>query len=685
VLRQSPRYTPLLIMLVVLSTGADLSAARPSEELLPTTTKALVVVPDMKELRERFDATQLGALAKDPVMQPFVEDLKRQLRAKLNKTGGTLGLSWEDLEKVYGGEVAIAALQPWDHAREQAAIKEAVARDIARARADGAGAAQLMKIAENSQASAREAQIKLRREQHAIVALVDVTGHLEEAAQLLARVGDDFKKRGAVQGTLNIDGLVMTSYTLPRVEAGKAPQLAFMGILGDRMIATDDADVARDIVGRIRQPSDDSLASLPAFATSLTRCREAFGGEQPHIRWFVEPFGYVDVSRAIEGGPRRRGTDMLRVLENQGFSAIKGLGGFVQFDMGDCELLHRTFVYAPPVANSDSGSRYELAANMLDFPNGGSLQPQNWIPRDLAMYTSFNWRTQEAFYAARTLVDEIAGGEVFEEVLQSFATDENGPRVDIKKELVAHLGERATMISDYRLPVSPESERLLFAVEVTNEVEVARTVNKAMQADPAAKRRVVGDLVVWEILNEDPADVPELEISGNGFGFDGFSETVVTEEDKEKPIIPNSAVTVAFGHLIVASHVDYIVDVLEHRVPADRLTSTHDYVAMQAMLARLGTGEGSFRVFTRTDEAYRVTYELFRQGKMPESESMLGKLLNRIWEPAEEGVVREPRLEGDKLPDFQVVRRYLGPAGIDIQTEDDGWTVVGCLLTKRGD
>jgi hypothetical protein len=70
---------------------------------------------------------------------------------------------------------------------------------------------------------------------------------------------------------------------------------------------------------------------------------------------------------------------------------------------------------------------------------------------------------------------------------------------------------------------------------------------------------------------------------------------------------------------------------------------------------------------------------------MPESETMLGRLLNRMLGPEEEGVLREQELDGSKMPDFQIVRRYLGPHGLYVRSHDEGWFVQGCLLTKEAE
>ena len=33
-------------------------------------------------------------------------------------------------------------------------------------------------------------------------------------------------------------------------------------------------------------------------------------------------------------------------------------------------------------------------------------------------------------------------------------------------------------------------------------------------------------------------------------------------------------------------------------------------------------------------------------------------------------------------PEFDLVRRYLGPSGLFTKSEDNGWFITGCLLTK---
>jgi hypothetical protein len=46
------------------------------------------------------------------------------------------------------------------------------------------------------------------------------------------------------------------------------------------------------------------------------------------------------------------------------------------------------------------------------------------------------------------------------------------------------------------------------------------------------------------------------------------------------------------------------------------------------------------------------------------------------------GQMREQKINGDNLPPFNAVRRYLGPAGLVVGSEKEGWIVRGFTLTK---
>jgi hypothetical protein len=116
------------------------------------------------------------------------------------------------------------------------------------------------------------------------------------------------------------------------------------------------------------------------------------------------------------------------------------------------------------------------------------------------------------------------------------------------------------------------------------------------------------------------------------------------------------------------------------------LANAGDYNLVAARMDQLASGPRCGYSFVRTDEAFRPTYELIRQGRMPESESMFGKFLNRMLTTEvekEEGVLRKQKLDGSDLPSFEAVRRYFGPAGRVLKSEPDGWVLTGTVLHKE--
>ena len=68
---------------------------------------------------------------------------------------------------------------------------------------------------------------------------------------------------------------------------------------------------------------------------------------------------------------------------------------------------------------------------------------------------------------------------------------------------------------------------------------------------------------------------------------------------------------------------------------------------------------------------------------MPESESMLGRLLNQLFGEGKKGQPRQQKLDGSQLPEYDTVRRYLGPAGLQATAEKDGWFIKGFTISKE--
>lgn len=622
---------------------SQLQAAPKAATVLPQTIKSYVSIPDYDQASANFDETQIGKMMADPVMKPFTDDLKEQIKQKLIAGGVKLGINLDDLKDVYAGEICFANDQPNG------------------AKSDG------------------------------VVLTVDVTGKKAQVDVLLAKISKNQKANGAKESKVTVAGVQATKFVLPPNAEKPGPNEAYYAIQQDLLIATDSSATLTYILGAIAAAKQDNLASLEAFKAVLARAAEGRGPETYDFEWFVEPFGYAEVIRSQQGGRKKRGTDMLQLLRNQGFDAVKGLGGYVNFKVADdseqLEMVHSSFVYAPQDPQAEQGERFRLGARVLTFPNDENFQPYDFVPEDIATFLDFRWNVQDAFKFSETIVNEYADDEIFDELIESLEKDPAGPKVNVPNQIVQHLDEKVCMIVDVKTPITPQSEQRVVGVHLLHADPVKAAITQIMKQDPNAEKHVVGEEEIWEI-HEEEEEIPTLVISGPGFPDAFAANNQFTQGNANKPAIPNAAVAVVDDWLYFGNNKELIKKVILTKQAggnAKLLGQAGDYQRMDKALGVLGSGADSFRHFARTDQAARVTYELMQQGKMPESESALGKIINELWSMGQDddaAAKREQQIDASKLPPFAQVEGYLGPTGSYARTEDDGWYVSGAMLKK---
>ena len=629
-------------ILSLMTVSMPASAVDRSETLLPDTTVAFVSIADMSDLGDHFDRTQFGKLLNDPIMAPFRADLKRQINERWASMEEKFGLTFDDLQGLPAGEVSLA----------------------------------IVRLAEN---------------RSAVTLLIDVTGNLPEAEELLKKSTAKLIDRGAKKSSKTISETPMVVFNLPKEEDSQAERTTVYFLKDDLLGVSDDADILEGVIRRATGEEGGVLAEDKAFKTVMGRCQEDANESIPQVRWFVKPFGYMEVVRAATPErDRRRGRPIIDILRSQGFEAFRGVGGFVDLSVDeneiDCEILHRTALFAP--------KPHEKAMKMMVFPNAADFAPQPWVPRDVATYYTGYVDILTAFDNFGSMFDEMFGeGDkgVWEDVLEGFREDPYGPQIDLRKDVVAKLGNRVTAITDYELPITPESERILFAVQATDVAAVAQALEKLLKPDtegPHPTRRIRTyelskgeEIIIWETLPVEEPAVPTISL--NALPPLGGEEVEDEDDAGPSPLFPNTCVTVAHGELFVASHLQFLLKVLKQRDnERETLGGTVDFKLVEAAGKALGAGENCFCAFSRADEEYRPTYELIRQGKMPESRTLLGRALNTIFGIGAEGTLRKQEVDGGKLPEFEVVRRHLGFAGTFGVTEEDGWFFKGFMVPK---
>ena len=603
-----------------------------AEYLVPASTKGFLVVPDVQALGNSWDRIALGRLAADPRVKPFIEDLREQVQTRLDQTGIRIGLSIGDLMEVCSGEVAIGFVLP-----------------------------------------------KSGAQRHAVTAIAEIEDKAEAVKKMRETIRVSMKERGATRQVKQVGGVEMEVFTIPVKKDSKKTFKAVFFENDDRLVAVDHEGIAAQILGIMQGRDENVLAKHTPYIKTMNRCTKEAKGLVPHLKWFVEPLGYASIAREAAAIQRNKRSDILAALEQEGFDAVKGAGGYINLDVGKLEILSRSFVFAPPVPGAGD-ERYEKAARILAFPGNEELEIQPWVPKTISSYVTASWDIKKAYNYIGSLVDAIAGAEGFwEDLKASLLEDPNGPQIDLDEEIVAHLGSRATIITDCEVPVTPKSERFLVAISLKNAEAMTLGIKKMFEMDPGAEKHEYDGIDIWVTIDEE-AEAPVVAIEGD-FNQFNFGDDDAGAADDTPPLMTNTAIAVVEGNLMISSHKEFIVDIIRRDKTEKSIDADKDYQDVMAALATLGsTGKDTARLFSRTDEELQATYELIREGRMPESEGLLGSLLNQMFGPKEKGVIRDQRIDSEKMPKYEVVRPYLSPIGVFLSTEDDGWYGAGIAL-----
>jgi len=173
---------------------------------------------------------------------------------------------------------------------------------------------------------------------------------------------------------------------------------------------------------------------------------------------------------------------------------------------------------------------------------------------------------------------------------------------------------------------------------------------------------------------EDPAALPKEEAAEEAGGM---------KLGEGGRVLPHSAITVAFDHVLVCSHIDLLERVLtQKQAKADELASAEDYQRVIAELRKIGAESTAVQMFRRTDQEHNVTYELMREGKLPQAKTMVARILNGVLGGTEEKP-REAQIDGSQMPPFEKVRQFFGPAGLYMTSEENGWFMAGFTLRNE--
>lgn len=643
-----------VVALVLLMLGAtSVTKAEnyvPAMALVPDTAAGVLRVPSVPELVKAWKETTLYSLGNDPAMKPFIDFQKQRSELQTKTLGFDIGLRPQDILDVASGE-AVAVWLPFEDPRRP----------------------------------------------FALAVIVDIRGNLARSQELLEQADRDLRAAGATLQESSFGDQKVRRYALKPLPGQIKIDEVAIALDDQRLIAADRESVivsmleviagkrevskleaAGDFVGVREQTLNHSLpAGVDGVAGTIG------------LEWFARPIAMGRIIKEAAKIDRGKQVDILNLLQRQGFDAVAAMGGQLTVGHGDFDLLHKGFIWAPPVPGQPE--RFRLAARMLRPINDDDNEVPAWAGPEIASFARVNWELSEAFWHAESLVDDALGGPIFRDLLDGIRDDEEGPQIDIEKNVIPNLGQHVIVITDNQLPADLRSERMLVAIEARDASALREAVRKTLEVDPDATLLPVATpgVQVYRVLRTEEADDFEAEIFGDLEGADD-------ESDVPAPLLNQWAITVLDdpkaapgasktpGYLIFSSHPELLLDAVQRFATPNPPASFGQLPGVKSVQSHLdmlasshgGTGH-AFSRLARTDRTMRVKYSLMREGKFRDSDSVLATLFRRIFISSDN---KTADLGTKSLPPFEQVESYFRPAGSISKATEMGWTLDGFLL-----
>ncbi|WP_442507811.1 membrane or secreted protein [Novipirellula sp. SH528] len=613
----------------------------PAIKLLPDSLAGLVRVPNVPDFCKAWHKTHLGQLVDDPAMQPFIDAQRERAEKYFDSLDNRVGLKPQDLYDIASGEAVMAWL-PFP---------------------------------------------KDKRRPFSVCVIADIRGLRKQADVAVDQIDRDLKSGGATRSDKEYRGQTIRVYTTkPKPGQLKIEQIA---ITYDdvRIIASDRDTVVTGVLDALSGETNvPSISESAEFRDVLTRSSRAMqvpftkGNSTVAGEWFARPIQMGRILRETFQVDRGNQVDILKLLENQGFDAVKAAGGILAIAGDRYDVLHRGFVLAPPTTNEPS--KYEKAARMLSFFNATLDPVPDWVGKDAGTVSQIRLKIADAFWASESMINEAFGDDIFSPMIEGIRDDTDGPQIDLKNNVLPALGDEVILMTDNTLPAEVNSERMLISVRLKNADAIKLAVRKAMEVEPdASKIDVLPGVEIWRVQRGSSSDATfEADI----FGDLGFEEETV---EQAPPLLDHWAIAVVdekgakgSSYLMFSSHPDLLIETVKriHAGQKGGFSDLPEVANVVDALKDLGAKQVSLSRIARTSVSLRVKYELLRTGKLKDSDSILATIIRRVFKD-ENGNEAEP-IKTDKLPPLATIEKHLPEGGNFIVTENDGWSLSGFYL-----
>ncbi|HBJ35351.1 MAG TPA: hypothetical protein DDZ51_11485 [Planctomycetaceae bacterium] len=478
-----------------------------------------------------------------------------------------------------------------------------------------------------------------------LIAMLEMRGKRADWAKLVQKHAEGAKGRKEVISKVEIEGVKAVVFT----SSAEPLNHYLFCMVEDWLYICESEGAFRLLLAASQAENQENLKGDQRY----TQIFEKIGKQEisDSALWvFADPLRADFLQSRAGGWP---GTDIAKTFgARNGFDAIRSLGGWILFGEEEYDIRYQFhFWIGQPVAKG---------MKLLDFQARGDAAPSPWVPsRNVSSYASIGWNLQPILDHAGPLVNELVedvtgkSEETFERFLKQIEADD-GPGVNLQKQLMPLLGERLEYISLFLPPASTKAEQSVIAIELNSSapdvaVEVADVIELLVDSGNTLPIPIAGfPYPLWKM--------------GSGQRAGGG------------PSFSTPGVMVAHNRLFIASNFNTIRQAIAVVDVAEKLGDDKRFQQVDSRLQEIAGTTPALRIVAFPADDFENSYELMRTGRAEQAESVYTMLLRPLLNK------NQNKLPFEKLPSFSVLKNALGPAGIQLNLSENGWTVHGINL-----
>ncbi|WP_435015820.1 hypothetical protein TA3x_003373 [Tundrisphaera sp. TA3] len=574
--------------LALLSTAATPGrAAADPEKALPDSTLLFFKIKNVAELRESFKSTEFGRLLADPAVKPLKESVLEKLEEASKDVKAKLGVTLKELAELPQGTVSVAVVGT----------------------------------------TKPESKIPV-----ALLVSADAGKNASTMTDVMMKSTKQAEEAGAKVATSDFKGLTLHIIQAPKEGDKPAPPPVVWTNAGSVFHISTDVDALQDVITNANGRSN-SLASVESYAKVVAKL-----GEAP-VSWFL------DITKSVKAGVKAAqanggGQSPEAMIQLLGLDGLKAAAGTFTFNSGPYDSISKIFVMSPAPAKG--------LLKLFSMPPA-NLRPEPWVPATVASYQTFSWDLDAAYAGLNDLVNQFQPG-MLDLLQQQLVGPNGGEPLNLQKDIFGPLGDRMTLISDFKKPIKEDSQRLLFGIALEDAKAFQNTLNKiiALTGGSPAKREFQGATIFDFKLPEMP--------NPNGAANNPFKSGV-------------ASLTIAKDTLFVSTEPALLEGVL--RGGASSLVDNPEFQAISKQIP----AKTSSLSFARSEEQARLSYDMIKSGQFEQALKQANAN-----NPDAEKVAKA--IDKDKIPPFEVFAKYLSQGGGFGIQEDDGMTFTNFTLRK---